>query len=176
MPKINKRQCLECFQKSTLLSIAQSYELAVRKNASKEALIEAIMSKRSLKLEHVLESATKEELKDACTAAQFPTKGLKTVLKARLLGETQIVANKAHKELQEPTPQAHKELIVDKSPTAKPKAAKKPTKTAKKDATNVKGFEETLWDSANKLRGSVESSEYKHIVLSLIFLKFISEV
>ena len=38
-----------------------------------------------------------------------------------------------------------------------------------------KGFEETLWDSANKLRGSVESSEYKHIVLSLIFLKFISD-
>ena len=38
-----------------------------------------------------------------------------------------------------------------------------------------KGFEETLWDTANKLRGSVESSEYKHIVLSLIFLKFISD-
>jgi type I restriction enzyme M protein len=38
-----------------------------------------------------------------------------------------------------------------------------------------KGFEETLWDAANKLRGSVESAEYKHIVLSLIFLKFISD-
>ena len=37
------------------------------------------------------------------------------------------------------------------------------------------GFEESLWDAANKLRGSVESSEYKHIVLSLIFLKFISD-
>ena len=48
--------------------------------------------------------------------------------------------------------------------------ARKPAKPAKS-----KGFEETLWDSANKLRGSVESSEYKHIVLSLIFLKFISD-
>ncbi|GBC61391.1 SAM-dependent DNA methyltransferase [Desulfonema ishimotonii] len=38
-----------------------------------------------------------------------------------------------------------------------------------------KSFEETLWDSANKLRGSVESSEYKHVVLSLIFLKFASD-
>ena len=37
-------------------------------------------------------------------------------------------------------------------------------------------FEEALWDAANKLRGSVESSEYKHIVLSLIFLKFISDI
>ncbi len=48
---------------------------------------------------------------------------------------------------------------------------------AKKSATpkKQKSFEETLWDAANKLRGSVESSEYKHIVLSLIFLKFISD-
>lgn len=45
-------------------------------------------------------------------------------------------------------------------------------KTAKK---NSKSFEETLWDSANKLRGSVEPAEYKHVVLSLIFLKFASD-
>ncbi|SFU91461.1 type I restriction-modification system subunit M [Xenorhabdus koppenhoeferi] len=38
-----------------------------------------------------------------------------------------------------------------------------------------KGFEDTLWDTANQLRGSVESSEYKHVVLSLVFLKFISD-
>lgn len=35
-----------------------------------------------------------------------------------------------------------------------------------------KNIEETLWESANKLRGSVEPSEYKHVVLSLIFLKY----
>ena len=44
-------------------------------------------------------------------------------------------------------------------------------KTAKKQNS----FEETLWDSANKLRGKVESSEYKHVVLGLIFLKFASD-
>jgi len=38
-----------------------------------------------------------------------------------------------------------------------------------------KSMEETLWDSANKLRGKVESSEYKHVVLGLIFLKFASD-
>lgn len=39
----------------------------------------------------------------------------------------------------------------------------------------TKSFEQTLWDTADKLRGSVESSEYKHVVLSLIFLKFVSD-
>ena len=47
---------------------------------------------------------------------------------------------------------------------------------AKKPAgKKVKSMEETLWDSANKLRGTVESSEYKHVVLGLIFLKFASD-
>jgi len=46
---------------------------------------------------------------------------------------------------------------------------------AKKSNKKQKSFEETLWDSANKLRGSVEPSEYKHVVLSLIFLKFASD-
>jgi type I restriction enzyme M protein len=38
-----------------------------------------------------------------------------------------------------------------------------------------KSIEVTLWDSANKLRGSVEPAEYKHVVLGLIFLKFASD-
>ncbi|MGE6721250.1 N-6 DNA methylase [Peribacillus frigoritolerans] len=46
---------------------------------------------------------------------------------------------------------------------------------ATKKQTKEKGIEETLWDSANKLRGSVEPAEYKHVVLGLIFLKFASD-
>ena len=38
-----------------------------------------------------------------------------------------------------------------------------------------KTIEVTLWDAANKLRGSVEPAEYKHVVLGLIFLKFASD-
>lgn len=48
---------------------------------------------------------------------------------------------------------------------------------AKKTAISKKqkSIEESLWDSANKLRGSIEPSEYKHVVLGLIFLKFVSD-
>ncbi len=34
------------------------------------------------------------------------------------------------------------------------------------------GFEEKLWQAADKLRGQVDAAEYKHIVLGLIFLKY----
>jgi len=52
-------------------------------------------------------------------------------------------------------------------------AIKKAKKSSNK--SSEKSFEESLWDTANKLRGTVESSEYKHVVLSLIFLKFASD-
>jgi type I restriction enzyme M protein len=51
----------------------------------------------------------------------------------------------------------------------------------KKRSSSVKtngatlGFEETLWAAADQLRGHVDPSEYKHVVLGLIFLKYISD-
>lgn len=45
---------------------------------------------------------------------------------------------------------------------------------AKKEVKE-KTIEVTLWEAANKLRGSVEPAEYKHVVLGLIFLKFASD-
>lgn len=37
------------------------------------------------------------------------------------------------------------------------------------------GFEKQLWASADILRGNIDASEYKHVVLGLIFLKYISD-
>lgn len=36
-------------------------------------------------------------------------------------------------------------------------------------------FEEKLWAAADKLRGSMDAAEYKHVVLGLVFLKYISD-
>lgn len=40
--------------------------------------------------------------------------------------------------------------------------------------TNV-GFEEKLWLAADKLRSNMDAAEYKHVVLGLIFLKYVSD-
>src|SRR3989344_4538033 len=37
------------------------------------------------------------------------------------------------------------------------------------------GFEQKLWSSADKLRSNMDAAEYKHVVLGLIFLKYISD-
>jgi type I restriction enzyme M protein len=37
------------------------------------------------------------------------------------------------------------------------------------------GYEAQLWQMADALRGSMDAAEYKHVVLGLIFLKYISD-
>ena len=45
----------------------------------------------------------------------------------------------------------------------------------KKDNNSEIGFEQEIWQAAEELRGSMDASEYKHVVLGLIFLKYISD-
>ena len=40
----------------------------------------------------------------------------------------------------------------------------------------IKTLESTLWEAADRLRSRVDSAEYKHVVLGLIFLKYVSDV
>ena len=58
---------------------------------------------------------------------------------------------------------------VPKSRNAKRNAAARDT-----TAANV-GYEAQLWQMADALRGSMDAAEYKHVVLGLIFLKYISD-
>jgi len=47
-------------------------------------------------------------------------------------------------------------------------------KTQNETGANV-GYEAQLWQMADALRGSMDAAEYKHVVLGLIFLKYISD-
>ncbi|MCX8093718.1 MAG: type I restriction-modification system subunit M [Candidatus Goldbacteria bacterium] len=48
--------------------------------------------------------------------------------------------------------------------------------TIKKEQNGANlGFEEKLWKAADKLRSNMDAAEYKHIVLGLIFLKYVTD-
>jgi type I restriction enzyme M protein len=53
-------------------------------------------------------------------------------------------------------------------------ARKKHEKKTAKNGANL-GFEPAMWQAADKLRGNMDASDYKHVVLGLIFLKYISD-
>ena len=49
-------------------------------------------------------------------------------------------------------------------------------KTAKNNGNSANlGFEATLWAAADKMRNNLDAAEYKHVVLGMIFLKYISD-
>ena len=50
-----------------------------------------------------------------------------------------------------------------------------PPRSKKGNTAEPLGFEDVLWKAADKLRGSMDSSEYKHVVLGLIFLKYVED-
>jgi type I restriction enzyme M protein len=49
------------------------------------------------------------------------------------------------------------------------------TKKQRSKNASTKTLEQTLWDAADKMRGNLEAGEYKHVVLGLVFLKYISD-
>jgi type I restriction enzyme M protein len=50
-----------------------------------------------------------------------------------------------------------------------------PPRSRKGNGSEPLGFEDVLWKAADKLRGSMDASEYKHVVLGLIFLKYVED-
>src|SRR5206468_12873412 len=53
--------------------------------------------------------------------------------------------------------------------------AKRNEASAKDESGATVGYEAELWQMADALRGSMDAGEYKHVVLGLIFLKYISD-
>jgi len=50
----------------------------------------------------------------------------------------------------------------------------KSSNSSSNNSANI-GFEAKLWLAADKLRSNMDAAEYKHVVLGLIFLKYISD-
>ena len=51
----------------------------------------------------------------------------------------------------------------------------RPKKNTTASSTATVGFEQKLWAAADALRNNMDAAEYKHVVLGLIFLKYISD-
>jgi type I restriction enzyme M protein len=65
-------------------------------------------------------------------------------------------------------------VLEAKRAEAAPAAARAKPARASSNGSNL-SFEAELFKAANKLRGNMEPSDYKHVALGLIFLKHISD-
>jgi type I restriction enzyme M protein len=74
-------------------------------------------------------------------------------------------------------PAKSKSKPTKKGAAAKASASAPPPSNGKVGPSSdaLLGFEATLWQAADKLRNNMDAAEYKHVVLGLIFLKYISD-
>jgi type I restriction enzyme M protein len=160
------RTVLDLLRRDELLPIVDRLGVFVTDRRVKTLLIDALVAQHPA-LPDLLADLSRDRLKELCRALGLDDAGReKAALLARLAGAEAVAA-------QAPAPP------VAAAPSAPPPSAPPPSPRRAK-AAEVKGggdlgFERTLFLAADKLRNNLDAAEYKHVVLGLIFLKYISD-
>ena len=154
-----KRAILDRLTATELRAGVDSHELHVDDRRVRAQLVEALAGSGKARLEELLPTLSRDRLKALCRAFDLDDSGRKKAdLVARLVGPT--VTSKRER--------------GQASPAVSRPAAKPPNPPAGTQGATT-GHEAELWRMADALRGSMDAAEYKHVVLGLIFLKYISD-
>ncbi len=166
-----KRAILEHLTADELRGVIDRFELGVEDRRVRGAMIEAIVASRKVDLEPALFEMARDRLKELCRKQGLDDSGRdKAPLIARLLGRKLAQAETGG-------PAEASDLRGDTKPAAKPQRSHGAKSKANGDAANGGDldFKDKLWQAADKLRNNMDAAEYKHVVLGLIFLKYISD-
>ena len=159
-----ERAILKELTSDDLQSWVDYYELDVTDRRVKEQLVAALVGSEDVSVTDVLQDQYRATLKRLCRKFDLDDSGkTKADIVARLL-------------------ETDDERSVDGGQGTE-KRRGKDRKTKRQDNTAAQaggngattGYEAELWAMADALRGSMDAAEYKHVVLGLIFLKYISD-
>ena len=145
----SKRTILLELTVTELRQNADSFELKGFDRRIKAQLVDALARSRKVRTVDILQELPRNRLKELCRGFDLDDSGKrKADIAVRLAGSGK-----------------------------KPKQRSKPGKATGSDEKSgaTTGYEAELWAAANALRGNVDAAEYKHVVLGLIFLKYISD-
>ena len=159
-----KRDILSELSTKDLQDYANYYALEVADHRVKAQLLDALVGCEAAPIEEILGDWYRDDLKALCRTFDIDDSGKKKAdLIARLTASTEAVEG-------ESTQGREPRRARGRTPKEQGKAA---TQAGANGATT--GYEAELWAMADALRGSMDASEYKHVALGLIFLKYISD-
>ena len=154
-----KRAILDQLTAKELRAEVDSHELHVDDRRVKAQLVDVLAGSRKVRLDELLPELSRNRLKELCGAFNLDDSGRKKAdLVARLVVPTPVLKTGGS--------QAPPAVSRPAAETPAPKAGNQGATT---------GHEAELWRMADALRGSMDAAEYKHVVLGLIFLKYISD-
>ena len=140
------------------------YKLAVADRRVKAQLIDALVECGKARIEEMLDDYNMAYLRALCRAFSIKPSGRSKAGLIALLVDTTEEQNDNGGQSTQTRP-------------AKTRTRKEQGKAAARAGGNgtTTGYEAELWEMADKLRGNMEPSDYKHVALGLIFLKYISD-
>ena len=174
---------LDSLSRARLLGLARAHDMAGLTAKPKDEIIATLLSSPGMRLGDLLAEFSRAELKTVCRALDLDDSGReKAVLLQRLAKQGKITARHSTPSRSEPSASAKEEnpsapitLQRGKGETlARGRKRKDPTPNKAGNGAKL-GFEQELWRAADALRNNMDAAEYKHVVLGLIFLKYISD-
>ncbi len=163
-----KRAIVEHLTADELRQLVDQFELTVDDRRARTGMIDTVAASRKVDLEPVLLMFARDRLKELCKKLDLDDSGRdKALIVARLLGRESADERRDPEDAE----------LAEPKPDAKPARGRVARSKSNGDSTNGGdlGFERTLWQAADKLRNNMDAAEYKHVVLGLIFLKYISD-
>jgi type I restriction enzyme M protein len=161
-----KRAILEHFTADELRVVVERAGLIVDDRRARSPMVDAIAGSRKADLEPSLAEMSRDRLKELCAKLGLDDAGReKASLVARILGRETNAAGSEPGPSSPKTPESN--ALTLRAGAAKANGAP--------NSGGDLGFERTLWQAADKLRNNMDAAEYKHVVLGLIFLKYISD-
>ena len=179
-----KRAILDQLTAKELRAEVDNFELHVDDRRVKAQLAGVLADSRKVRLDDLLTALSRNRLKALCRVFGLDDSGRsKADLVARLAGSTaaskgdggQAPPSGSRPRASRPHARHDARGNGDRAPPAVSRpAAKTPAPPAGTQGATT-GHEADLWRMADALRGSMDAAEYKHVVLGLIFLKYISD-
>ncbi len=164
------RAILTQLSRDELLGVLDAYDLRVSDRRVKNQLVDALAASPEVQGEDILPAFPRARLKALCRAFGLDDGGReKALLVKRLTGEA-------------PPPMRPAEVTHRQDDAGGPgsgSSGKKRTGGTRMpdtpEPTASLGFESKLWEAADLLRNNMDPAEYKHVVLGLLFLKYIED-
>ena len=173
----NKRGILFVLTRTELLDVAARFELQASSRWSKDELVEVVASSRRAAAAEILDGFGRERLKEICRSLGLDGGGRdKASIIDRLVGgKREAVEPRSERSPDVGSRRRVGAIDPDEVPVVEPTPRKRSTGNGTTKSVGDLGFEATLWLTADKLRNNLDAAEYKHVVLGLISLKYISD-
>ncbi len=184
----SKREVLEHLKRDELLAAVDRFELRVEDRRLRSELVDALARSRRTELPSILANLPRARLKELCRALGLDDTGRE---KAHLInrladepsstpqaataspGGAKTFAARAARSV--PRVASAQHPVASVVPGFDQREERVPRSRRNEPSAANLGFEATLWRAADALRNNMDAAEYKHVVLGLIFLKYISD-